>query len=278
MSYGTQSPRRSTGRGRGKVHHKKAKRKEQRHHHGGKYLLKESEPPPYEEIVDKTLARLSSLGNQVFAVSPFSQYYDDWLLSLKTILSEFESNPDVKFDSDFAKKRSEAIAEIERKLAKSRQEENLLEKDTRRLAEQNHRLVQIDREYASATHDLSSQRNGDIKRLTGTIHDCEEELDEINRTKAKTFSPFARRTKSKRANELTRKLESVKSELEGVLKKFEAEQEKLHDEYEKNKTEVIEQVRSLEKKIKDLDNDNSAEDRRAACKKIINAVKDLTLR
>lgn len=278
MSSGTQSPRRSTGRGRGKVHHKKATRKEQRYRHRGKYLLKESEPPQYEEIVEKTLARLSSLGNQIFAVSPFSEYYDDWLLSLKTILSEFESNPEIKLDSDFIKKRSQAITDIERKLAKRRQEENLLEKDTRRLAKQNHRLVQIDREYASATHELSSKRNSEIKRLAGSIHDCEEELDELNRTKAKTFSPFARRTKSKRATGLTRKLESVRSDLEGVLKKFEVEQEKLHDEYEKSKTEVIEQVRSLEKKIKDLDNDKSAEDRRAACESIINAVKDLTPR
>jgi DNA repair exonuclease SbcCD ATPase subunit len=278
MSYGTQGPRRSTGRGRGKVHHKKATRKELRHRHGGKYSLGESELPQYEEIVEKTLARLHSLGNQIFAVSPFSEYYDDWLLSLKTVLSEFESNPEFKLDSEFTKKRSQAIAEIERKLAKRRQEENLVEKDTRRLTKQNHRLVQIDREYASATHALSSKRNSDIKRLTGTIHDYEEELDEINRTKAKTFSPFARRAKSKRATELARKLESAKTELEEVLKKFEVEQEKLHDEYEKNKTKVIEQVRSLEKKIRDLDNDNSAEDRQAACETLINAVKDLAPR
>ena len=77
---------------------------------------------------------------------------------------------------------------------------------------------------------------------------------------------------------MTRKLESAKSELEDVLKKFEVEQEKLHDEYEKSKTEVIEQVRSLEKKIRDLDNDNSAEDRQAVCEIIINAVKGLALR
>jgi DNA repair exonuclease SbcCD ATPase subunit len=278
MSSGTQGPRRSTGRGRGKVHHKKSSRKEQKSRHRSKYLLKESEPPQYEAIVEKTLARLRSLGNQVFAVSPFSEYYNDWLLSLRTVLSEFDSNPEVELDSDFIKKRSQAIAEIERKLARRRQEENLIEKDTRRLAKQNHRLVQIDREYASATHELSSRRNSDIKRLTDTIHDYEEELEEINRTKSKTFSPFARRNKSKRATELTRKLDYVKSELEGVLKKFKAEQEKLHDEYEKNKTEVIEQVRSLEKKIKDLDNDKSAEDRQAACESIITAVKDLTPR
>jgi DNA repair exonuclease SbcCD ATPase subunit len=278
MSYGTQSPRRSTGRGRGKVHHKKATRKEERHRHGGKYSLEESAPPQYEEIAEKTLARLRHLGNQVFAVSPFSEYYDDWLLSLKTVLSEFESNPEVKLDSDFIKKLSQAIAEIEHKLAKRRQEENLVEKDTRRLARQNHRLVQIDREYASATHELSSKRNDEIKRLSCTIHDYEEELDEINRTKAKTFSPFARRAKSKRATELSTKLVSAKTELEEVLKKFEVEQEKLHDEYEKSKTEVIEQVRSLEKKIRDLDNDNSAEDRQAVCEIIINAVKGLALR
>jgi DNA repair exonuclease SbcCD ATPase subunit len=276
MSYGSQrSSRRSTGRGRGTMHHEKGKRKGQKHKHGKKYLLEESEAPTFEEAVEKTLGRLSSLGGQTFAFSPFSPYYDDWLLSLKSVLSEFESNPAVNVDETFVKERSQAIADLELKFAERRQEEAVLEKATQRLAEQNNLLVQTDTEYAYASQKLSSERKSEIKSLTRRVHDCEEELEEASQVKASVFSPFARRAKSQKTAELTRKLDTAKSELESAVKAFEVEQDKLRDEYEEKKQAVIEQVRGLEKKAGALETDGSVEDRRFACEELVNSVKTL---
>ena len=274
MIYGSQrSSRRSTGRGRGKAHHEKGKRKGQKHKHGGKYLLDESEAPTFEEVVEKTLGRLSSLGGQTFAFSPFSPYYDDWLLSLKSVLSEFESNPAVNVDETFVKERSQVIADIELKFAESRQEEAVLEKATQRLAEQNNLLVQTDTEYVYASQKLSSERKSEIKSLNRRVHDCEEELEEAIQVKASVFSLFDRRAKSQKTADLTRKLDAAKSELESEVKAFEVEQDKLRDEYEKKKQAVIEQVRGLEKKVGALETDGSVEDRRFACEELVNSVK-----
>ena len=279
MSYRPQtSSRRGTGRGRGKVHHEKAKRKGQKHRSGGKYLLEESEASTFKEVVEKTLVRLRNLGDQIFAFSPFSHYFDDWLLSLKNVLSEFESNPAIKMDDEFVKESSQVIADVELVLAERRREEVVLEKATRRLAYQNNLLVQIDTEYVSATHKLASKRNSDIKRLTRRVHDFEEELEEASQMKVSIFSPFARRTKSHETAEVTRKLDAVKSELESVVTAFKVEQEKLHDEYEKMKQPVTEQVRSLEKNIEGLDTDSSLEDRQFACEELVNALKALLQR
>jgi archaellum component FlaC len=278
MSYRPQtSSRRSTGRGRGKVHHEKGKRKGQKHRHGDRYLLEETTAPTFEEVVEKTLGRLHSLGGQTFAFSPFSQYFDDWLLSLKSVLSEFESNPAVNVDKEFVKERSQVIADVELKLAERRREEAVFVEATRKLADQNHLLVKIDREYATATRKLSSKRNGEIKHLTRRVHDFEEELNETNRMKT-GINPFARRAKSQKTAEVTQKLDATKSELESVVKTFEVEQEKLHDEYEERKQEVIEQVRSLEKEVEGLDTDGSVEDRQVACEALVNAVKALLQR
>jgi len=279
MSYRPQtSSRRGTGRGRGKVHHEKAKRKGQKHRSGGKYLLEKSEASTFKEVVEKTLVRLRNLGDQIFAFSPFSHYFDDWLLSLKNVLSEFESNPAINMDDEFVKESSQVIADVELKLAERRREEVVLEKATRRLADQNNLLVQIDTEYVSATHKLASKRNSEIKRLTRRVHDFEEELEETSQMKVSIFSPFARRAKSHETAEVTRKLDAAKSELESVVKAFEIEQEKLHDEYEKRKQTVIEQVRSLEKKVDGLETDGSVEDRQFACEELVNAVKSLLQR
>jgi hypothetical protein len=279
MSYRSQTrSRRNTGRGRKKLHHEKAKRKGHKHHSSGKYLLEESKAPTFNEGVKKILGRLHSLGNQIFAFSPFSQYHDDWLLSLKSVLSEFESNPTVTVDEKFVKERSQVMADVELKLAERRREEAVLVEATRRLANQNHLLVQIDRNYATANRKLASKRNREIKRLTRKVHDFGEELDEASQMKASIFSPFARRAKSNRTAEVTRKLDVARSELESVVKAFKVDQEKLHDEYEKKKQAVIKQVRSLEKEIEGLETDGSVEDRQLACNALVNSLNTLLQR
>jgi hypothetical protein len=279
MSYRPQTrSRRGTGRGHGQVRHEKAKHKGQKHRSGSKYLLEESEAPAFDEVVEKALGRLHSLGGQTFAFSPFSQYYDDWLLSLKSVLSEFESNPAVNVDEEFVKERSQVIADVELKLAARRQEETILEEAARRLAYQNNLLVQTDTEYAYENQKLASQRNSEIKRLTRSVHDFEEELEEVSRMKASIFSPFARRAKSHKTVEATRKLDAAKSELESAVKALEAEQEKLRDAYEEKKQAVTSQVRSLEKKVAGSETDDSVEDRRFACEELVNAVKALLQR
>jgi hypothetical protein len=274
MSYRSQtSSRRNTGRGRRKLHHEKAKSKGHKHRTHGKYLLEENEAPTAEEIVEKTLGRLHSLGDQTFAFSPFSQYFDDWLLSLKSVLSEFESNQDVSVDEAFVKERLQVISNVEHKLAERRRAEAVLLETTQKLVDQNHFLVQIDVEYAAQTRELSSKRNREIKSLTRKVHDLEEELEESNQMKTSIFSPFARRAKSQRVEAVTRKLNSAKSKLEEVVKAFEVDQEKLHDEYEVRKQTVIEQVRKLEKEIAGLETDGSVEDRRVTCEALVNALK-----
>ena len=166
--------------------------------------MEENEAPTAEEVVEKTLSRLKSLGSQIFAFSPFSQYHDDWLLSLKSVLFEFESNPAVNFDEEFVKQRSQVIANVELKLAERRSEEAVLVEATRRLADQNHLLVQIDRNYATETRKLASNKNSESKRLALSVHDFEEELDEASRMKASIFNPFTRRVKSNKMAEVTR--------------------------------------------------------------------------
>lgn len=279
MSYKPQTPsHRNTDRGRRKLHHEKAKRKGRKRHYSGKYLMEETEAPTFKEVAEKTLSRLYSLGDQIFAFSPFSQYYDDWLLSLKSVLSEFEANPAVVVDEEFVKERSQVLTDVARKLAKRRREEAVLLEAARRLTDQNHLIVQIDRDYTTSTRKLASKRNREIKRLTRRAHDFEEELDEASRMKASIFSPFARRARSSRTAEVTRKLVIVKGELESVVKAFEVDQEKLHDEYEKKKQTVIKQVRSLEKEMEGLETDGSAEDRHLACDALVNSVNALLQR
>ena len=59
-------------------HEKKAKEKKQRS--TGKYYEEKIEVS-VEDFVKKTIGTLNRLGSQIFALSPFSQYFDDWLVN-----------------------------------------------------------------------------------------------------------------------------------------------------------------------------------------------------
>jgi len=279
MSYGSnRGSRHSTGRGRGKVRSAKGKRKGQKHRSGGKYLLGTSEAPTSEEAVEKTFDRLSNLAGQTFAFSPFSQYFGDWLLSLKSVLSEFESNPAIEVDETFLEKRSQVITDVEFRLFERQSEEEAIQEIARKLAKQKTLLVQTDTEYSYSTQKLTSERKGEIKRLTHMVNEVETELEETQQTKVSIFSPLARRARSQKEAEVNWKLEAAKTELESAIKALEADQKKLYSTYEKKKQAIMDQVQIMEKKVSGSEIDGSAGDRQAACEKLSKAVKALLKR
>ena len=109
-------PQTSSRRGSGKqlsksAHDKKAKEKKQKS--GAKYLQEESPEVTSQEVAERTLNGLGKLGNQIFALSPFSQYFDDWLVNVRQVISEFESNPAIAADEQFVKERTQIFLDVE---------------------------------------------------------------------------------------------------------------------------------------------------------------------
>jgi len=278
MGYRPQIKSSRSGRGHRKSQRKKAKGKAPKHRVGGKYAPADKQSITVRDVVKKTLRKLSGLGNQKFALSPFSEYFDNWLVTLKEVMSEFESSQAINVDDEFVKESSRILANVARELAARRSEEVTLREATKSLADNNHLLVEIDAEYAKATRELAFRRNSEIQLLTRKVHDLEEELDRVDQMKTSIFNPFSKKAKAQREAEATRKLNSAKSELESVVHNFTIEQEKLHDEYEKRKQDVIEKVRSLEKEVEKLETDDSLEVRREACDALVKAVNALLQR
>jgi len=119
-----------------------------------------------KEVVEKTLNNLNRLGHQVFALSPFSQYYDDWVVTLRQIVSEFESSPAIAADEQFTKERAQIFLDVEASLAEKRLQESNLTDEAKALAENNHLIVESDKQYAEKTRELSFKRNSDVQRIS----------------------------------------------------------------------------------------------------------------
>jgi hypothetical protein len=277
MSFRPQTgSRRSAARQFSKsAHEKKAKEKKQRS--GGKYLEEETEISA-KEVVEKTLGNLSRFGNQIFALSPFSQYFDDWLMNLRQMTSEFESNPAIKVDEQFVKERSQIFLDVEGALAEKRLQESNLTGEAKELADNNHLLVETDKEYAGKTRELSFKRNADVQSLSTKIRELEDDVAGQEEIKISFYKVMARRKAAEKLAQTRQALKSAKNELEVTLQNFTAEQEKLHDYYEKKKQEITDRVDALHKELEKLETDTSLDARQAACNALANAINDVLQR
>ena len=276
MSFKSQSPSRRSRQFSKTAHEKKSKEKKKRS--GPKYLIDDITEVTPQEVAEKTLNGISKLGTQIFALSPFSQYFDDWLVSLRQVVLEFESNPVIKVDEKFQKERMQAFLDIEGALAESRLQESNLTAEAKALAENNHLMVEADQEYAEKTRENSNKRNAEVQRLSNKIHQLEDDLSVQEEIKIGFFKFNEKKRAQQKLNQLTNDLSASKSELEVTLASFTAEQEKLHDNYQKRKQELSENSDRLHKELEKLETDTSIEARQTVCNTLANAVKTLLQR
>jgi len=251
--------------------------KEKKQRASGKYLEEETEVSA-KEVVEKVLGSLNRFGNQIFALSPFSQYFDDWLTNLRQMIMEFESNPAIKVDEQFTKEWSQIFLDVEAALAEKRLQETNLTGEAKELADNNHLLVETDKEYAEKTRALSFKRNADVQRLSTEIRELEDEVAGQAEIKIRFYRVRARREAAEKLVQTKQNLKSTKNELETALQSFTAEQEKLHDYYEKKKQEITGRIDVLHKELEILETDASLDARKAACNALANAINALLQR
>jgi len=264
MSY---KPQTSSRRGSGKqlsksAHEKKAKEKKQRS--GAKYLMEETPEVSAQEAAQRTLTSLGKLGNQIFALSPFSQYFDDWLVNLRQVVSEFESNPAVAADEQFTKERTRIFLDAEAALSQKRLDENNLSAEAKELADVNHQIVEADKQYAEETRERSNKRNAEVQRLSTKIRELEDQLVSEQEVKFSFYQIGAKRKAAEQLAQTTHNLKTTKNELEVTLQTFTTEQEKLHDNYEKHKQQLNENSDRLHKELEKLETDTSTSARQTA--------------
>ena len=254
---------------------KKIKEKKQRA--AGKYL-EQTAAVSAKGSLEKTVSSLDRMGNQIFALSPFSHYFDDWLVNLRQVISEFESNPDIKVDEQFVKERTQIFLDVEGALAEKRVQESSLDGEAKELADNNHMLVETDKEYAEKTRQLSNKRNADVQRLSTDIRQLEDSAASQEQIKLPFYKFNARKQAAETLAKTREELKSKKNELEVTLSSFTADQEKLHDTYELKKQQITERIESLHKMLERLETDTSVEPRQATCKALTNALNGLVQR
>ncbi len=239
--------------------------------------VEEPPKPTLQEEAQKAQTALTRLGTQNLALSPFSQYFDDWMVNLRQTLAEFEAFPEATPDEVYLKERSQILQDVEAALVQCRVKETELDRVAKTLSEQNHLLVETDVEYAHQTRELSEKRNREIEHLTLELNTQEAALAEVKALKTSFFG-FTKGAKAKREAEATVKVTSAKTALEVAVQSFRVHQEKMHDAYEKNKQDIISRVQALEKELVSIESDPSVSARKSASEGLTAAVNGLVQR
>lgn len=229
-----------------------------------------------KERAEKTLNASKQLGSQTFLTSPYSENYDNWLSNFRQIVSDFESDSTVKVDDQFVEDRSQILREVESTLSKKKDEEANISAVANVLAENNHLLVETDKEYAEKAKELSAKKDSELLRLSDRVRQLERQLkiQEEDNGKRKILK---KKTDDK-TPQLRQDLKSAKNELEISQQSFSNEQNKLDDDYEKKKQAIIGQMDGLRENLEKLEKDTSIEARQAACNALSEAINGLVQR
>jgi hypothetical protein len=273
---GYQQPVRSrgnSGRGRGIPRREKAKAKRHKSRSIGRFISEENNAPTSEEIANRTLNTLRNLGTQRFALSPFSEHLDRWLVSLRDILAEFESSLGITADDQFVKERSQVLSNVEVDFRKRRMEEASVGEAINNLSTNRMLLERVEEDYAVTRKRIEERKNAEVKSLSVEVDGLTEELNRTARMKTGIFGAISKKAKEEKEAETRERLNATQSELASVVQHFAVEQERLHGDYEKTKQSVIEKIQGYEKEIERQETDDSLEAREAACEALIKAVK-----
>ena len=253
---------------------------------GGENRLEEEHVATPKEIADKTLNSLSRLGSQRFAVAPFHEHYDRWLLNVRNVLSEFEANPTVTVDDRFREENSRVLTDIDLALKDRRVKETSNDETVRRanrgLLDAKNLLARTEREYAVKMSEVAGKREHAIKPIVTNLGRVREELNRIVRMRAGFLRGISKKTKAEKTTETTKKLDSTKNVLAKIEQSFASEQQKLQSEYERRRRQILEQIADYQKEIEKLEAGMQADDaldaRQAACNALINSVNSLLQR
>jgi len=282
MGYRQTRTRRGFSRGPEKA---RAKTKTERARPSGEYPFMEERVQGFEEVVEGTLNSLRRLGSQRFALAPFHEHFDRWLLNLRMVLSEFESNSLVKADDQFAKECTQVLSNIDLALKEKRLKEVSLQESVRRinqkLLDSRNLLAQTEREYSSKAREIADRKEHAVRPVASKLGALKEELNRTVRVRT-DFLRSVLKAGARKEAEATRRLDSTKKELATIEHSFAAEWEPLQDEYRRRKRKLLEEIADYQREIGNLEAssrvNDALEERQAACDALLNAVNALLQR
>ena len=233
---------------------------------GGKQQVgEEKTAPAQQQIFETTLKRLHTLGNQKFGSSPFKEHFNRWLLTVETVLDEFKTQLKGEVDEQFTKKCTDTLMKIKLQLEHHHLKEEKMEQQIIKLSNTKGQLQQTNKEYLTKALTLRKQKTTTLKQLNKELETLRREQEEIVKLKTGFFRGLSKKEREQKETLAIQKYTDKQQELEITILKFKEKQKQLKEEYENKQEPLLEKMKTHQKYTKDIEEDNSLEDRWFTC-------------
>jgi hypothetical protein len=248
-----------------KAFRERGKSNKRSNRYGTKQEWREKMAPSQQQIFEITLKRLHTLGSQKFGSSPFREHFNRWLLTVETVLDEFEAKPEIDIDKQFTEERTQILTTVKLQLEKHRQVEESIERQINSLTNAKNRLQQTHKEYLTKALELRGKKNVALKRLNRELEILKMKQDQIVKLKTGFFRGLSRKEREEKENIAVQHYMEKQQEFEITTLYFKEKQKQLKEEFESEQDPWFEKVKSFQKFTKEIDEDKSLEDRWFAC-------------
>ena len=230
------------------------------------------------EIRSSTLNSLQHLGNQRFALPPFSEHFQRWMKDVKGVLTDFENQLPQIITQNYSETVAKTLGDIKTAFDQQIESEGKISDETartqRQLAACESELSRHEHEYKAMTNQVKKRYELSFEKLRGEIDTLDRQRIRILHAKPTLLQKLFRRSDTK-LEEKTNALQSKRNDLGGRKDTLEHDLEKVRIGYEQKRKQLIERAGTLRARMSEVKGktlDDALELRRHACEEIIKAV------
>lgn len=259
---------------------RKVSAREKREERGTSIFYQEPEEINPSQISSKTLNALEHLGNQRFALPPFSEHFQRWVKDLKALLIEFETQLPDAVDEQYRENVEKSLTNVQEALTKHIEAEKNssgeISDQHQQLAATESELSKLDHEYKTLTREIRTRHEKSMEKLTSEIDSLDKQRLKILRKRTSFLQRILGKSES-RLEEKTKALQSKRDALGKSRETLKEELEKRKADYETRRNRLADEQQALRVKLAELKGnalDDGLEIRKAACEELHRSVSE----
>lgn len=176
---------------------KKQSSKEKRGERQTSTFYEEPTPIDPSQVSSKTANALEHLGNQRFALPPFSEHFQRWMMDVRSVLTEFESELPDAADQSYYASVEKILSSTQNGLDKHVDAEKGISEETSKLQQEltacEIEISKLQREYKAGAHDVRRGYERSAEKLRGDIDSLDKKRSKLLRKGPNLLEKILRR-------------------------------------------------------------------------------------
>jgi chaperonin cofactor prefoldin len=246
-------------------------------------FYQEREPLDPLQVSSKASNALEHLGNQRFALPPFSEHFQRWMKDVRVILAEFETDlPAV--DQAYHETVERTLTNAQDAFGKRIDAENNVSEETSTLQQEltacGVELSKLEHEYRARAHEVRRGYERSAEKLRGEMDSLDKDRSNLLRRGPTLFERIFRRPDT-RLEESASALQSKKAALGNKKATLNRDLDNLRADYESNSKQLTVRREALRAKLAEVRGntlDDALEIRRLACQELCRAMAEAVSR